>query len=146
MGLFGTVILSSVLVCAGCQNDTARTESETKTGSSTAAISNSTKTTSDPTHYEFHRNVAFADVTKEMPDGSVDHIDIDMTANPNVIVVVTVTTAYTEGIRFTTTFTGPDGLEIQKEWAPESGGDPDRQYVGLFVLPANVDAGSTQIH
>ena len=80
-----------------------------------------------------------------MPDGSVDHIDFNMAADPNVVAVVTVVAPRRDGLSFTTTFTGDDGTSIKKDWAPSSGGDGDA-HVGLFVLPAVVHSGQTLIH
>jgi hypothetical protein len=131
-------------VLVGCETETVTresTDSSSDNTSSTTPISPAT----DPAEYEFHRNEALTDVTKDLPDGSVDHIDLDLAAAPNVIVVVTVTAPYHAGMQFITTFAGPNDLSITKEWAPASAGDQDDQHVGLFVLPGAVQTGSTTV-
>ena len=144
-----TILITTLVSISGCSpNTTSRpTNSDQSQGTSPPASPPSPSShTDDPATYSFNRNVAFTDVTKDMPAGSVDHIDFDMAAEPNVVVVVTVSAPHEDGLRFTTTFTGANDLEIAKQWQPASGGEPDNQYVALFVLPAAVDAGSTVVH
>ncbi|PHS02862.1 MAG: hypothetical protein COA78_20185 [Blastopirellula sp.] len=141
------IILYLSLVLFGCQTETAIQESTNLESSSVSTeTQSSSPSINDPAEYEFHRNKAFTDVTKEMPDSSVDHMDLDMATDPNVIVVVTVNVPYKEGIRFTTTFAGSNNLIIEKEWAPAAGGEHDDQHLGLFILPAAVESGTTVVH
>ena len=142
---FQTLLISTLLVFCGCNKRTAD-NSEAKSGSATKNTAASAKNSGDPAEYVFHRNVAFTDVTMKMPAGTVDYIDFDMSAKPPVIVVVTVSAEHKPGQRFTTTFTGQNGLTIIKEWQAASGENLKNQHVGLFVLPAAIEAGSTVVH
>ena len=132
------------VVIAGCTADTETVVTPPATDGTTTGNSSTQPSTDDPAEYKFHRNVAFTDVTKTMPAGSVDHIDLNMAAEPIVVVVVTVSATPKDGLRFTTTFTGDNDLRMEKEWGPATGAQDD-EYVGLFVLPAAVNAGSTVV-
>jgi hypothetical protein len=146
--LIATLLIATMLTLVGCGTDTVDkpTRSATPNSSSATSSSSSPRKPDDPAQYAFHRNVAFTDVTNDLPAGSVDHIDFDIAADPNVVVVVTVTAAHKDGLRFTTTFTGANELKITKEWQPASGGEPKDQHVALFVLPDAVIAGTTVVH
>ena len=114
-----TLLFAAILTVIGCGTDTVNiTQSETPNNSSARDSSSATLKQDDPAQCVFHRNVAFTDVTKDLPDGSVDHIDFNMAANPNVVVIVTVTAPHRDGLHFTTTFTGPNDLTITKDWQP----------------------------
>ena len=142
------LLIVTMLALPGCNTKTPTTQSGSVTNNHSSATNKTTSpsTTDDPAKYSFHRNVAFTDVTKDMPSGSVDHIDFDMAAAPNVVVVVTVHTKNRDGLHFTTTFTDANGLQIIKEWQPASGTEPKDEHVGLFVLPDSVNGGTTVIH
>ena len=99
----------------------------------------------DVATYVFHKGKSFAEVSKTIPDGSIDYLDMNTLISPSVIVIVTATAPTREGLRFTTTFTGDDGIQIEKNWEPSQGVEGDK-HVGLFVLPAGVDAGHTTVH
>ena len=136
------LLLAALVALSGC--NTATQDAQSSSPQSTSAEPKQ-PTPDDPATYAYHRDVAFTDVTKTMPDGSVDHIDFNMAADQNVVAVVTVVVPRRDGLSFTTTFTGDDGTSIKKDWAPSSGGDGD-DHVGLFVLPAAVNSGQTLIH
>jgi len=145
-------MLFALLASAGCDTRTADPGPGPATSNPPVANPAASKSTSsshdaiDAAKYEFHRNVAFTDVTKDLPEGSVDYIDMaglaNLSAKPNVIVVVTVTPPQRDSVRFTTTFIGPNELRIKKQW-DASLTDHDGKCVGLFVLPAEVNSAST---
>ncbi|MEM6689729.1 MAG: hypothetical protein AAF664_09905 [Planctomycetota bacterium] len=136
------LLLVALVALNGCDNAT----QDAQTSSIQQTISEPKQPTSDdPATYTYHRDVAFTDVTTTMPDGSVDHIDFNMAADPNVVVVVTVVAPRRNALSFTTTFSGDDGTSIERDWTPAKGGDDD-DHVGLFVLPAAVNSGRTVIH
>jgi hypothetical protein len=142
-----TLLVAAMLTVIGCGTDKVNTnQSDTPNDLSGGESSSATLAQDDPAQYAFHRKVAFTDVTKDLPDGSVDHIDFNMAADPNVVVVVTVAAPHKDGLHFTTTFTGPSNLRITKDWQPASGGEPKDQHVALFVLPEAVNAGTTVVH
>ena len=149
--LFLLVALVSFFGCNTATQDTQSSSQET----TTSTVPND-PTSDDSVTYAYHRDAVFTDVTKNMPDGSeilpdharncsVDHIDFNIAAAPNVVVVVTVIAPRRESLSFTTTFTGDDGTNIKKDWAPSPGAEDD-DHVGLFVLPASVTAGQTAIN
>ena len=141
------IFLLAITVAIGCDSNTGTSAVETTPKNPTSMpASKSANNADDPAKYAFHPGVAFTDITKNMPDGSVDHIDFNMAADPNVVVVVTVSVPHKDGIQFTTTFTGSNDLAITKEWQPAAGDNTDDQYIGLFVLPAAVDAGTTIVN
>jgi hypothetical protein len=141
------LLITTMLAVIGCNTNTTTTPNESLTpNNATVVASPPSLGPNDPAQYTFHRNVAFTDVTKDLPSGSVDHLDLNMAADPNVIVVVTVTAEHKEGLRFTTTFTGPKDLKITKDWQPASGGERKNTHVALFVLPDAVTAGNTVVH
>ena len=147
----GACMLVALLACAGCGRGTVETRAAAKSppvaNAAPSEGNSSLEEGADAVEYKFHRNVAFTDVTKDLPDNSVDEIGIhmvDIAAKTNVVVVVTVTAPHKEGIRFTTTFKGPKEPGIKKQWSsPTSATDHDGKYVGIFVLPGHIDSAST---
>ena len=121
------LILVALIALSGC--DTAPTASKKATSTSGVA------------KYAFHRNAALAEVKKSLPDGSIDYIDFDMADNPNVLVVVTASAPPSDGLTFTTAFSG-NGKFIEKKWAPTTNSG-DHEHVGIFVLPQSISSGRT---
>lgn len=125
------LILVTLIVLSGC--DTVRT----------APVSSKRSTSNDGVaRYSFHRDVTLADVTKTLPDGSVDYVDLDMADDPSVLVVVTASATPKDGLTFTTTFTGNNNLAIKKKWSPTTSRGDD-EHVGIFILPKSINDGHT---
>jgi hypothetical protein len=139
VALLQLAFASIVLIIVGCSSPTTLSSNVEQDSSAADA-----KPLSDPATYTFHRNVRFEDVTRTLPDGSVDHIDFDATVNPSVIVLVKVSVPATEDLAFTTIFTGPDDLKVVKKWEPAADSDKS-EHVALFILPEAITAGFTLI-
>lgn len=128
------LILVALITLSGC---------DTVTTTPTASSSSKQRMSSDGVaRYDFHRNAKISDVTKMLPDGSVDYVDIDMADNPSVLVVVTASAPPRDGLTFTTAFSGKDNLVIEKKWAPATSAGDD-EHVGIFVLPKSINGGRT---
>ncbi|EGF24895.1 secreted protein [Rhodopirellula baltica WH47] len=67
------MLLIALVTLCGC--NTATQDAQTSSPETTTSTEPSQPTADDSATYVYHRDVAFTDVTKTMPDGSVDHID-----------------------------------------------------------------------
>lgn len=134
----GLVISALLVVISGCQSKRDDSSADTNaTNVKGASID-------DVTDYEFHYDKSFVDVSKTLPDGSVDHLDLGVNGEHVVIAVVTIEMAKQDELKFFTTFFGPDELEITKEWAPAPGKGEGKVHRGVFLLPFEATRGRTE--
>lgn len=129
-----TFLLVALIVLSGC--DTVSTTSVSSTGSKRGLSADGVA------RYAFHRNTPLSEVTKELPAGTVDYVDLDMADQPNVLVVVTASARPRDGLTFKTAFFGDDNLKIEKRWTPATR-EGDDEHVGIFVLPSSIEMGRT---
>jgi len=128
------LILVALIALSGCDTTPTKTatSNRSKKGISNGGIA----------RYAFHRNAGISDVKKTLPDGSIDYVDFDMADNPSVLVVVTASAPPSDGLTFTTAFSGEGNLMIKKNWSPTTNAG-DHEHVGIFVLPKSITNGRT---
>lgn len=94
--------------------------------------------------HSLYKELPLTEITRALPSGSVDAIDVDTRYPQHVIGIVEVTYPNGKPHRFQTTFKSSAGKSIVKQWQPAEG-NPGPTATGLFMLPENIVAGTTQV-
>ncbi|WP_339727904.1 hypothetical protein [uncultured Gimesia sp.] len=94
--------------------------------------------------HSLYRELDLKEVTKTLPSGAVDAIDVDARFPKHVIAIVTVPFAEGEPLQFQTTFTSSDGKTIVKNWQPAEG-NRGPNATGLFLVSDKIISGTTKV-
>ncbi|WP_278467107.1 hypothetical protein [Gimesia maris] len=94
--------------------------------------------------HSLYKELSLTEITRALPSGSVDAIDVDTRYPQHVIGIVEVTYPKEKSHRFQTTFKNSAGKTIVKQWQPAEG-NPGPTAVGLFMLPENIVSGTTKV-
>tara|TARA_R110000868_G_scaffold411758_1_gene709153 strand:+ start:2909 stop:3388 length:480 start_codon:yes stop_codon:yes gene_type:complete len=94
--------------------------------------------------HSLYQQQPLTEITRALPSGSVDAIDVDTRYQKHVIGIVEVTYSNGKPQRFQTTFKSSAGKTIVKQWQPAEG-NAGPTATGLFMLPENIVSGTTQV-